>query len=165
MLISLCGFMGCGKTTVGRLVADALGCPFLDLDEEVVRRSGCDIPEIFAQEGEAGFRLREARALADAVKRYGSSTAVLALGGGTLLTPASATLVHGKTLCIYLECARETLLERLQGVSAHRPLLSGDIDALLASRLPLYMQTAHIVLPADGVTPEEIVDEIIISCL
>ena len=105
MILSLTGFMGSGKSTVGRLVADALGCPFLDLDALIEKKAGRSIPEIFAEEGEAGFRALEARLLADTVKRYASATAVLSLGGGALGNPASERLIRGKTLCIYLQAS------------------------------------------------------------
>ncbi|MBR1489526.1 MAG: shikimate kinase [Bacteroidales bacterium] len=185
MLITLTGFMGSGKTTVGRILADALGCPFLDLDDLIVKKAGKSIPDIFAQDGEPAFRQLEARLLRQTVEKYGESTAVLSLGGGAILAPASATLVHEKTVCIYLRATLDTLLERLEGESAGRPLLQeipdqvGDdgspvvmpgpdrasVAARLAAREPLYEKTAHVVIDTDGLTPEEISDEIIISCL
>ena len=170
MLLALTGMMGSGKSTVGALVADALGCPFVDLDEEITRREGRSIPEIFASEGEEAFRKVEERTLRDLLRRYGgppddAPRAVLSLGGGTVSTPGVAALVREKTLCIYLEASLETLLSRLEGQTGERPMASEDLPALLAAREPLYRQAAHITLPADGLTPEELTDEIIISCL
>ena len=72
--------MGSGKTSVGRLVADALGCLFVDLDEVIEKKAQKSIPQIFADEGEAGFRKMEKQALEQTVKKYAESTAVLALG-------------------------------------------------------------------------------------
>ena len=165
MILSLTGFMGSGKSTVGRLVADALGCPFLDLDALIEKKAGCSIPKIFSEEGEAGFRALEARLLADTVKRYASATAVLSLGGGALGNPASERLIREKTLCIYLQASPETLRERLAGSGAARPLLAGNWEALLERRLPTYEKTAHVILDTDGLSPEQIADEIIIDCL
>ena len=165
MLITLTGFMGSGKTTVGRILADALGCPFLDLDDLIVKKAGKSIPDIFAQDGEPAFRQLEARLLRQTVEKYGESTAVLSLGGGAVTTPASATLLHEKTVCIYLRATLDTLLERLAGESAGRPLADASLAERLAAREPLYEKTAHVVIDTDGLTPEEVSDEIIISCL
>ncbi len=165
MLITLTGFMGSGKTTVGRILADALGCPFLDLDDLIVKKAGKSIPDIFAQDGEPAFRQLEARLLRQTVEKYGESTAVLSLGGGAILAPASATLVHEKTVCIYLRATLDTLLSRLAGESAGRPLADASLAERLAAREPLYEKTAHVVIDTDGLSPEDVSDEIIISCL
>lgn len=165
MLITLTGFMGAGKTTVGRLVADALGCPFLDLDQLIEKKAGRSIPAIFAADGEKGFRRLEKQVLEQTVKKYAETTAILSLGGGSVTLPGAVDLLQEKTLCIYLEASLETLLSRLGGQTGERPMASEDLPALLAAREPLYRQAAHITLPADGLTPEELTDEIIISCL
>ena len=165
MLITLTGFMGSGKTTVGRLVADSLGCPFLDLDQLIEKKAGRSIPAIFAADGEKGFRRLEKQVLEQTVKKYAETTAILSLGGGSVTLPGAVDLLQEKTLCIYLEASLETLLSRLEGQTGERPMASEDLPALLAAREPLYRQAAHITLPADGLTPEELTDEIIISCL
>ena len=164
MIISLTGFMGSGKTTVGRIVADALGCPFFDLDDIVVKKAGKGIPAIFAEDGEPAFRTLEADSLKAFIKKYAQSTAVLALGGGTLQNALSAKLVKEKTLCIYLQASADTIKERL-GNTTGRPLASGDWAPLLESRLATYAATAEITLNTDGLTAEEVADEIIIDCL
>ena len=185
MMITLTGFMGSGKTTVGKVLADYLGCPFLDLDDLVVKKAGKSIPELFATEGEPAFRQLEARLLRQTVEKYAESTAVLALGGGAILAPASAALLHEKTVCIYLRASLDTLLQRLAGETAGRPLLHeipdqvGDdggsvvmpgpdrasVSARLASREPIYEETAHVIVDTDGLSPDEVADEIIISAL
>ena len=165
MIVSLCGFMGSGKTTVGRVLADALGCPFMDLDDLIVKKAGKSIPDIFAQDGEPAFRLLEARLLRQTVEKYGESTVVLSLGGGTVMTPASAALLHEKTVCIYLRATLDTLLQRLEGQTAGRPLADAAMAERLASREPVYEKTAHVIIDTDGLSPEEIADEIIIDCL
>ena len=113
MLIALEGFMGSGKTTVGRILSDALGCPFIDLDEVIARKAGRSIPAIFEADGEAAFRRLEKKALEEAILKYGESTAVLALGGGTVTVPGAVNLLQEKTLCIYLKASLETLQARL----------------------------------------------------
>ena len=181
MMIALTGFMGSGKTTVGKVLADFLGCPFMDLDDLVVKKAGKSIPDIFAQDGEPAFRQLEAQVLRKTVEKYAESTAVLALGGGAVLAPSSAALLHEKTVCIYLRASLDTLLARLAGETAGRPLLQeipdqvGDdvmpgpdrasVSARLASREPIYEKTAHVVIDTDGLSPDEVADEIIISAL
>lgn len=165
MLIALTGFMGSGKTSVGRLVADALGCPFLDLDDIIVKKAGRSIPEIFQADGEKGFRRLEKDALEKTVAKYAENTAVLALGGGTVTVSGAVKLLQEKTLCIYLEADIDTLTARLEGQTEGRPLADENMAARLAQREPLYREAAHVTIDTAGLTPEEITDEIIISCL
>lgn len=165
MLIALTGFMGSGKTSVGRLVADALGCPFLDLDEIIVKKAGRSIPEIFQADGEKGFRRLEKDALEKTVAKYAENTAVLALGGGTVTVPGAVKLLQEKTLCIYLQADIDTLIGRLEGQTEGRPLADDNMAGRLAQREPLYQEAAHVTIDTIGLTPEEITDEIIISCL
>ena len=165
MMITLTGFMGSGKTTVGKVLADFLGCPFMDLDDLVVKKAGKSIPDIFAQDGEPAFRELEARLLRQTVAKYAESTAVLALGGGAVLAPASAALLREKTVCIYLRATLDTLLARLAGETAGRPLADDSLADRLASREPIYEETAHVIIDTDGLSPDEVADEIIISAL
>ena len=165
MMITLTGFMGSGKTTVGKVLADFLGCPFMDLDDLVVKKAGKSIPDIFAQDGEPAFRQLEARLLRQTVEKYAENTAVLALGGGAVTTPASASLLHEKTVCIFLRATLDTLLERLAGETAGRPLADEAMATRLAEREPLYEETAHVIVDTDGLAPDEVADEIIISAL
>lgn len=165
MMITLTGFMGSGKTTVGKVLADFLGCPFMDLDDLVVKKAGKSIPDIFAQDGEPAFRELEAQVLRKTVAKYAESTAVLALGGGAVLAPASAALLHEKTVCIYLRATLDTLLARLAGETAGRPLADASLADRLASREPIYEETAHVIIDTDGLSPDEVADEIIISAL
>jgi shikimate kinase len=165
MMITLTGFMGSGKTTVGKVLADFLGCPFMDLDDLVVKKAGKSIPDIFAQDGEPAFRQLEAQMLRKTVEKYAESTAVLALGGGAILAPASAALLHEKTVCIYLRASLDTLLQRLSGETAGRPLADEAMASRLAERESIYEETAHVTIDTDGLSPDEVADEIIISAL
>ena len=164
-MITLTGFMGSGKTTVGKVLADFLGCPFMDLDDLIVKKAGKSIPEIFAQDGEPAFRQLEARLLRQTVEKYTENTVVLALGGGAVTAPASAALLHEKSVCIYLRATLETLLARLEGETAGRPLADASLADRLAARAPIYEETAHVIIDTDGLTPDEVADEIIISSL
>ena len=167
--------MGCGKSSVGRELSRLLCCPFMDLDSVIEERAGRSIPEIFATDGEAAFRRLEAEALDNIVaqlRQYDLSHAgyceagVLALGGGTVMTPECAELVHEKTLCVYLRASAETLVRNLEGEAEGRPMLaSGEplnirIATLMAQRSDTYEKTAHIIIDTDGKSIEEIAIEI-----
>ena len=121
MLIALTGYMGSGKSTVGALVADALGCPFIDLDEVIAKKAGRSIPEIFEAEGERGFRRLEKQALEKTIDKYAENTAVLSLGGGTVTIPGAVQLLQEKALCIYMKADVATLQARLEGQTARSP--------------------------------------------
>ena len=155
--------MGAGKTTVGSIVADALGCLFLDLDDVIIKKAGKGIPEIFADDGEPAFRKLEAECLAKTIKKYANSTVVLALGGGTVTCHGAAELLQKNTLCIWLKASPETLLARTAGTE--RPLADEQFEERYKEREPLYEAASHIILDTDGLTSEEIADEIIIDCL
>ncbi len=174
MIISLIGFMGCGKSSVGRRLSELLCCRFMDLDEEIVNTAGRSIPEIFATEGEAGFRQKELQALHKIVNEFPSHHEdseesphlILALGGGTVLTPQCAESVHKNTVCIYIRASVDTLLEHLASEAEERPLLAKNtelrsrIENLLSQRTAIYENTAHIVVDTDNKTIEQIAYEI-----
>ena len=164
MIISLTGYMGSGKTTVGRIVADALGCVFLDLDQLVEAREKRSIAEIFRTDGEAAFRKAEEEVLAVTLKKYAQGNIVLALGGGAVLSARSRKLLQEQTTCIWLQAPAETLLARISK-SPTRPLADEHFAARLAERLPLYEAAAHVTIDTTGLSPEEVADEIIITCL
>ena len=128
MIVSLTGFMGCGKSSVGRILSELLCCPFVDLDDAISERAGRRIPEIFAAEGEPYFRELERETLADIIRSHSSDDSsarlILALGGGAVMTQACERMVHEETLCIYLKASVDTLISHLEGQSAGRPLLN-----------------------------------------
>ena len=155
--------MGAGKTTVGGIVADALGCTFIDLDDLIVKKAGKSIPDIFADGGEAAFRALEADCLAKTIKKYSSSTVVLALGGGSVTCPGAPELLQKNTLCIWLKASLETLAARASGPD--RPLADEHFAERYQAREPIYEAAAHVILDTDGLSSEEIADEIIIDCL
>ncbi|MBO6081502.1 MAG: shikimate kinase [Bacteroidales bacterium] len=164
MLIALTGMMGCGKSSVGRALALWLGVPFQDLDEVIEQRTGKSIPEIFAEGGEAAFRRLEQEAL-EALLADRSVSGVLALGGGTVTTPACAELIREHSHCIYLRTSPETLVERLGRQPGGRPLLQTDdpaarIAALLEERAPLYESVASQILDTDAFSIENLVQKI-----
>ena len=169
MIISLTGFMGCGKSSVGRELSKLLCCPFMDLDSVIEEREGRSIPEIFATEGEAAFRRMEVEVLRKCIYEQASDKLVVALGGGTVMTEECAKIVHEKTVCIYLRASVETLMDHLAGEVDNRPMLAGNlrtrIEELMSIRSATYEKTAHIMIDTDGKTIEEIAREISIKGL
>lgn len=160
--------MGSGKSTVGRTLAEMLGIRFADLDEAIVEGEKRPIPEIFSTDGEKGFRTLELKYLRRLLK--GGGDMVLSLGGGTPTIPAAASLLREKTICIYLRATIDTLEENLAGSEGGRPLLEGAslrerIADLLSEREEAYEHSAHTTIDIDGLSPEEIAEEIIIGCL
>lgn len=149
--IFLIGPMGSGKTAVGRQLARLLGVPFYDSDAEVERRAGVDIPYIFEQEGEAGFRQREIEAI-DALTRL--EPVVMATGGGAILRPENRAVLRERGTVVYLETSLGQQLQRV-GSGKGRPLLrDGDpaerLRALRAEREPIYRQLADHVVHTDN---------------
>lgn len=143
MHVYLVGFMGSGKSAVGRALAARLGVPFADLDAEVEAAAGSSVGEIFARRGETVFRRLEREALAALVARPGPL--VVATGGGTPAQPACAALLAGAAgggaLTVWLDVPWETLLARIAADGAkQRPLFRDEEQAraLLAERRPVY---------------------------
>jgi shikimate kinase len=150
----LVGPMGTGKTAVGKHLARLLGVPFVDSDAEIERVAGVDIPYIFEEEGEPGFRRREHQALADLCLR---EPIVLATGGGAILDPANRELLKQTGVVIFLQTSLQQQLQRV-GSGRGRPLLKADEGQTLRTRLeelrtvrePLYLETADVTLPTDN---------------
>ena len=161
MTISLTGFMGCGKSSTGRALAERLGARFMDLDAEIVARDGRPIPEIFRAGGEAAFRAVELETLRAVLDEAASAQGdvVLALGGGTLTVPAAREIILAETECVFLRTRFETIRARLGAADASRPLFA-DAEALFAARAPIYAQAPHAV-DTDGLTPAAVADAIL----
>ena len=162
MIISLTGFMGCGKSTVGALLARRLGVPFLDLDTLICDREGRSIPSIFATDGEEGFRRIEQECLEEVVAQYADAPEklVLALGGGTVTTPACAELVRERTFCIWLQALEEELRRILAGDESRPMLKTHDFETLFHKRTPLYSAVAAQIVPINGFNYEELARKI-----
>ncbi len=148
--IYLTGFMGCGKTTVGRLLAQKLGWTFVDLDVEIERQQGRKIAEIFETEGQESFRAIEAEALREQVRmvRVGRAR-VVALGGGAYAQQHNRDRLGDGGVVIFLDAPVERLWERVRG-EPDRPLAREleSFRALYDERRPLYAQ-AHYRIDAD----------------
>lgn len=151
-VIVLVGFMGAGKSTVGRLLAGHLGVPFVDTDLDIERRAGISIPTIFATSGEATFRALEREAVGDAL---GRGDAVVAVGGGALGDPVTRAALEW-TNVLYLEVSFMEAMRRIGGAGAERPLLARDPKALFDERRATYASAADVTIDTDGRTPDEI---------
>jgi shikimate kinase len=163
----LIGYRGCGKSTVGRGLAQRLGLTAVDTDARIEEASGQSIREIFATEGEAGFRDREAAAIAQVAAEQ--TRTVVSLGGGAILRPANRELLSTTGQCIWLQASAEQLYRRICGDVAsaeRRPQLSdrggfAEVVELLAAREPLYRELAQKIVQTEGKTPDEVVAEIV----
>lgn len=153
----LVGFMASGKSTVGRLVAARLGWDFRDLDRVIAEAAGRTIPEIFAAEGEEGFRRRESQAVADAAALR---RAVIATGGGAACREPNLSLMLSSGHVVALAVSPDEVVRRTQGRS-NRPLLDGAADplaaaaALLQARQPFYAR-AHATIQTQDRQPDEV---------
>lgn len=144
--IALIGFMGTGKSSVGRLVADTLHFTFLDTDDVIEARARMPITEIFAQQGEPAFRQLECRLVEELTRR---DRTVISTGGGLPVNPANLASLKTHALVVCLWASPERILERV-GHHTHRPLLNtpdplGKIRSLLATREPFYRQADVLV--------------------
>ncbi len=161
----LTGFMGAGKSTIGRLLAARTGWTFLDLDAHLEARTGATIPELFARHGEPHFRRLESTALASAL---GRTNTILALGGGTPEGLTNRLLLEQTpaTFTIFLDAPFPTLFDRCMLQDIARPVLEDPAAAQLrfAHRHPLYTRLARLTISTADLTPEDTV-EIILTTL
>jgi shikimate kinase len=151
---------GAGKTTVGELLAARLDVPFRDVDDDIVRRAGKPISDIFTTDGEPVFRALEEDAVATALAEHDG---VLALGGGAVLSGRTRAALAGHAV-VFLNVGMAEGVRRT-GLSTARPLLAGvnpraTFKALLDARLPLYREVAVVEVTTDRLGPSEIVTEI-----
>jgi shikimate kinase len=149
--IVMIGFMGAGKTSVGRLVARALGREFVDTDQLIERATRMTIGELFQREGELSLRRREMAAIDRAIAVPGR---VIAVGGGAVLSAENRTALKQAGFLVYLRATPETLAGRLAGVT-DRPLLEGTADRagrirdLLVARGPIYETAGDVAIDTD----------------
>lgn len=157
--IFLTGFMGVGKSRIGRLLADRLGWGFLDTDQMVQERAGMSVTELFARQGEAVFRDLEHDCVREAAHL---PEVVVSLGGGAIVQARNRELVRAAGLLVCIATDLETILRRV-GRREDRPLLAGlgpaekqaAVERLLAERQPFYAQADVTVHSSDERSPEE----------
>lgn len=159
--IFLVGLMGAGKTTVGKQLAKSLEKSFYDSDHEIERRTGVNIPLIFELEGEAGFRKREAQAIAELAELQ---DIVVATGGGAVLLPENRQILASHGTVIYLRASVDELCHRTRN-DRNRPLLQTEnprdrLQTLYTQRDPLYLEIADLVVDTGGQPVSAIVSQI-----
>jgi shikimate kinase len=158
--VVLIGMMGSGKSTIGRLLAERLGAPFCDTDEQVVQETGSTIAELFSTSGEDVFRDHESLALAHCLESGG----VVATGGGIVLRESNRTmLVESRVRVVWLDASPDELIRRLSGVR-DRPMLGNNpqdaIRRLDDQRRPVYAQVSSVRIDTSEKTANDVCDEI-----
>jgi shikimate dehydrogenase len=158
--IVLTGFRGTGKTTVGKILAEGLGVPFLDTDQIIEMKSGLKIPAIFRREGEQGFRLLER----EAISSLPGDGVVVSAGGGAVLDPENVARLRRGSLVFLLQAGGETISRRIEG--SDRPSLTGrspaeEVGELLRARMPAYLRAADFCVGTEGKSPGEVSGEIL----
>jgi shikimate kinase len=158
--VALYGFMGVGKSTVGKALSERLGYGFVDMDEMIERRAGVKIKDMFAAEGEKGFRALEKEVAKEVAKK---DRHVIACGGGAVLDPENAEALRSNSVLILLTASIDEIVERTRD-SDERPLLNVDdaqAEALLRERMPLYLESADLVVDTTGASPTQLAAEIV----
>jgi shikimate kinase len=155
----LIGFMGTGKTTVGKALADRLKLPLVDTDQEIEKKAGKRISELFQEFGEEGFRDLESRVLKEVLA---GKPGIVTTGGGIVLRPENVRVMKESGWVVALHASEEEIVRRLAG-NTDRPLLQGNIrqrvSRLLQERSGLY-DFAHFQVDTTGLTVAEVVDQI-----
>lgn len=167
MAITIIGYRGTGKTTVGALLAQRLGWSFVDTDPEVERLAGKSIAEIFAEHGEPHFRHLETSVLSEQLAR---GQIVVSTGGGAILSDSNREAMKQAGPVVWLTADVHVIADRISrdpASQSRRPSLSGsdpvsEIQEVLSRRLSLYSDAAGIIVATDHRTPDSIVDEIMI---
>ena len=160
--IVLMGFMGAGKTTVGRKLAKTLSWEFIDTDEWIEKEQGKKISDIFAESGETAFRDMETELLKTLQERDGHF--VLSIGGGMPVREENRALLQSLGTVVYLKTSKEEIIKRVSGAK-NRPLLQGGaleekVTALMNARESIYKETAQVEVVTDGKYPNGLVKEL-----
>jgi shikimate kinase len=156
--IILIGFMGAGKSSVGRMYSEIYQVPLLDTDELIEAEAGMTISKIFETQGEEAFRATETRVLERLLAE--TDHTVISVGGGLPLREENRRILKELGKVVFLRVKEKTVLQRLKGDTT-RPLLQGDhvqqrVHELMTYRNPIYQEAAHIVIDVDKILPREI---------
>jgi len=159
--IFLIGFMGAGKTSVGRVLAKKMGLDFIDLDEVIKKELGMAIPEIFSRFGEDFFRDEESKALRSVSQRKGQ---VIATGGGVVLREGNWEIMKNDGITIYLKASAGVLWSRVKS-NTSRPLLQVEnpferLQELFSKRVSLY-ERADLMVNTENLSPADVAEKII----
>ena len=164
--IFLIGFMGCGKSTMARLLSEATGAQLIEMDETIEAEAGMSINEIFENFGESHFRDLESQLVLRIAETGG---AVVSCGGGAILRPENVDNMKKNGQIVYLAATPETIYKRVRH-STNRPLLNGNMNveyiaSLMEKRLPRYEGAADITITVDGKEKADILEELKKICL
>lgn len=167
MIISLIGFRGTGKSSVGRTVANQIQLAFVDADEEISIRAAKSIRQIFSDEGEAAFRDLESKVVSDWMTSLQDT--VIAWGGGVVLRPENRQLIQQSQLTVWLTGSARILHQRIESDSKsgeNRPALSDlpafdEIESQLAIREPIYRSCADLILDTDQLSIDQVAQQIV----
>lgn len=158
MTVFLCGFMGCGKSTVGRILANLLGINFVDMDKYIEDKENMTIAEIFEQKGEQYFRMLETKA----IEELSQNQMIIACGGGAMLNDKNAEIANKNGMVVFLDVPFKTCYKRISGDSK-RPLVINNtveqLEDLYNKRYPIYKANSSLSVYADK-TPNQIADDI-----
>jgi shikimate kinase len=161
--IALIGFMGAGKTAVGRLLAEKLGKELMETDKLVEKRAGKSIPDIFNQDGETAFRQLEVEVIGEITSDINQ---IIACGGGVVLNHVNTDRLKEGAVVVYLTAPPEVILQRVLADTSVRPLLKGrnkeqTIRKLMRYRKPLYERAADIEIDTTELGIDEVTEHII----
>lgn len=150
--------MGCGKSTIGKILAEMLKCEFYDMDEYIVGKEKMQIPEIFAEKGEKYFRETETAV----IRELSTANGVIACGGGAMLKKENAEIASENGIVVYIESEFETCYSRISG-DRNRPIVMNntkeELNFIYDSRIPLYKENSSVTVSGKG-TPKEIAEAI-----
>lgn len=147
--VYLCGFMGCGKTTIGKKLAEISNCGYCDMDELIVEKAGMPIPEIFEKHGEPCFRKMET----ELIKELGSFNGVVSCGGGAMLSDINGEIARENGIVLFLDVPFKTCYYRISG-DKNRPVAVGktrtQLQELYNQRYPKYKKNSTITIECKG---------------
>lgn len=160
--VALIGFMGTGKTVVGKLLAEKLGKKFIELDAIIEKKAGKSIPEIFRKDGEIGFRELEISVTRDIINE---KNAVIACGGGIVLNKINIDRLRKECVIVCLTASPQVIIERTSGDADERPLLSvpdraRQVEELMKFREPYYKRSADITIDTSRISADSVVERI-----
>ena len=160
--VALIGFMGTGKTVVGKLLAEKLGKEFLELDAIIEKKAGKSIPEIFRKDGEIGFRELEIETTREVANK---KNAVIACGGGIVLNKININRLRKECVIVCLTASPQVIIKRTSADTDERPLLAvpdraRQIEELMKFREPFYERSADIMINTSRISADSVVERI-----
>jgi shikimate kinase len=163
--VALIGFMGVGKTAVAQILATRLGKSLVEVDELIKHRARMNIPEIFAREGEIGFRQREIEAIREV---SGRSSQIIDCGGGVVLNKINVDRLKLDSVVVWLVASARAVLERTQSAAGSRPILKKlpteeEIQGLISFRRPYYRSAADITVNTSRLRPETVAEHVLLK--